>query len=259
MHSRELAHRDVKPQNVLLRQRQPQEPEQQPQQQQAGGGAAAARPYDPMPTLPLVAPREDQSLQRQEQQAEEQAGEEQGWAADAWQSDGDAAGRGAAAAAAAAYSAAGAAAERSAPPEAGQQQRQQQQEEEAWWAERLPSWRREHEAVLMDFGSTRPALVEVRNRAEAMAAQEDAEVGWACNGGGGWGGRRTAPRWKVEHPVPSPVLANVPVRVVWTKQFRHWLAIWGGTWARCCKNRRSGAQGSTGGPPACMRLQGTLP
>jgi hypothetical protein len=35
----------------------------------------------------------------------------------------------------------------------------------------------EFHAVLMDFGSTKPARVEVFNRAEAMAVQEDAEVG----------------------------------------------------------------------------------
>ena len=46
------------------------------------------------------------------------------------------------------------------------------------------------EAVLTDFGSTRPAHVVVRNRAEAVAVQEDAEVGGEggrCWGGGGGG------------------------------------------------------------------------
>ncbi|KAL4856247.1 Serine/threonine-protein kinase ENV7 [Chlorella vulgaris] len=42
--------------------------------------------------------------------------------------------------------------------------------------QRLAAWQRQYEAVLMDFGSTRTALVQVRNRAEAMAVQEDAEA-----------------------------------------------------------------------------------
>ncbi|KAL4856246.1 Serine/threonine-protein kinase ENV7 [Chlorella vulgaris] len=37
--------------------------------------------------------------------------------------------------------------------------------------QRLAAWQRQYEAVLMDFGSTRTALVQVRNRAEAMARQ----------------------------------------------------------------------------------------
>ncbi|KAL4451544.1 hypothetical protein ABPG75_007206 [Micractinium tetrahymenae] len=187
MHSGELAHRDVKPQNVLLRkrqqqqqQRQQQDKQQQQQQhdqqhQHPGGGRATERAYDPVPPLPLAAPQEDQSLQRQEQQVEQQAEQwadgKQGWAAGSWQSSSDAAGSGTAAAAAAAYAAAGAPAELAAEHE-GQRQRRQ---EEAWWAGRLEPWRREHEAVLMDFGSARLAVVEVRNRMEAMAAQEDAE------------------------------------------------------------------------------------
>lgn len=183
MHRQGLAHRDVKPQNVLLRasqQRAQHQEHQEPQQPHAGGDRAAAGQYDPMPPLPLAAPDEDQILQRQEPPPDGQAGlradGEQGWAAESWQSDGAAAGRGVAAAAAAAYTAAGAPAGGAAKPD-GQQRQQQQHQKEAWWAERLHSWQTEHEGVLMDFGSTRPALVEVRNRAEAMAAQEDAEVG----------------------------------------------------------------------------------
>ncbi len=34
-----------------------------------------------------------------------------------------------------------------------------------------------YEAVLMDMGSARPAVVEVNNRMDALALQEDAEVG----------------------------------------------------------------------------------
>jgi hypothetical protein len=34
-----------------------------------------------------------------------------------------------------------------------------------------------YEAVLMDFGSARPAVVEIGNRMDAMALQEEAEVG----------------------------------------------------------------------------------
>jgi serine/threonine kinase 16 len=46
--------------------------------------------------------------------------------------------------------------------------------------QRLAAWQRQYEVVLMDFGSTRTALVQVRNRAEAMAVQEDAEASTAC-------------------------------------------------------------------------------
>ena len=34
-----------------------------------------------------------------------------------------------------------------------------------------------YEAVLMDFGSARPAVVEINNRMDALALQEEAEVG----------------------------------------------------------------------------------
>lgn len=51
---------------------------------------------------------------------------------------------------------------------------------QAGWQQRLAAWQRQYEAVLMDFGSTRTALVQVQNRAEAMAVQEDAEASNAC-------------------------------------------------------------------------------
>jgi len=163
MHSQlpALAHRDVKPHNVLLRRRQ------QGQQGQhavhAGGlvGSSSSRGaarYDPTP--PLEAPQEDQSPQRRQQQA----APEQGWAEGAWQAE-----PGGTTAAEEAGEAAVIAVEHE-----GQRQRETQ---ERWWAERLGGWRQRYEAVLMDFGSTRPALVEVATRRQAMTLQEDAEVG----------------------------------------------------------------------------------
>lgn len=168
LHSRGLAHRDVKPQNVLLRLRQ-----------QAGGppdgsasGAAAPAAYDPAPPIePLGSSRE-----------------EPGWEAGSW-----AASPSGAAAEAAGDSAPAVIAveQESDPPSSSQRHRQQRQQQEhqhpawggaggtppeAWWASRLPAWQERYEAVLMDFGSTRSALVQVQGRQQAMAVQEDAEV-----------------------------------------------------------------------------------
>lgn len=159
LHSQEpaLAHRDVKPQNVLLRVRQAA-------RQPGSGGSSSARPapssYDPAPPIEPMG-------SGQEQQQE--------WAAGSW----DAGGGGGLAAAPGRGSAAVIGVE-----EEGQGQRRHSrpawggdaQPPAEWWQQRLEQWQERYEAVLMDFGSTRAALIEVRGRSQAMAAQEDAEA-----------------------------------------------------------------------------------
>ena len=164
MHSMEppLAHRDLKPQNVLLRLtqlptsagNQSQQPQQQQQLQQEGG--SKPRPGGSN----RVAPLEQDGGEGNEQQ--------QQWVAEGWQSDGT---PNTATAAVIAVE-----------EEGQQRQPRAEQQGQQWWQQGLAQWRQRYEAVLMDFGSTRPALVQVRSRSEAMAAQEDAEVwGGSCS------------------------------------------------------------------------------
>lgn len=173
MHIQEppLAHRDVKPLNVLLRSRQAaanggsQEAGQQQGQQQWRQQVGS---YDPVPPIePLPSSRE--------------AGG--GWEAGGWEDGG-----GSTAAAGAAGAANNGTAAVIAVQQEGEQHRQARHHRhaswdadrgrlpDAWWQRRLPQWRQQHEAVLMDFGSARPMPIAVRSRSQAMAAQEDAEV-----------------------------------------------------------------------------------
>ena len=167
MHALEpaLAHRDIKPHNVLLRRRQADGATAAAAAACGSGGGGGGWPKAGAAMPPLAAPREAQSVRRQ------QTEDAPGWAAGEWGdgggSDGGAAGAG---------NAPGAAAVVPVEHEGQRQERQQQGDE--WWASRLPRWQQRHEAVLIDFGSARPARVEVRSRMEAMAVQEDAEVGW---------------------------------------------------------------------------------
>jgi hypothetical protein len=62
-----------------------------------------------------------------------------------------------------------------APPQ-GRQQQQRQQQQQQQQQHRKRRRRRRYGAVLMDFGSARPAEVRVTNRVDALALQEDAEV-----------------------------------------------------------------------------------
>lgn len=172
MHTQEppLAHRDVKPLNVLLRSRQGaanggHEAGQQQGQQRRWQQVVS---YDPVPPIePLPSSREADG----------------GWEAGGWEDGG-----GSTAAAGAAGAADSGTAAVIAVQQEGEQHRQARHHRHAswdadrgrlpdeWWQRRLPQWRQQHEAVLMDFGSTRSMPIAVRNRSQAMAAQEDAEV-----------------------------------------------------------------------------------
>lgn len=176
MHRQEpaLAHRDVKPQNVLLRvgkQAQQAQRVQQAQQQQAAGGPASGGSYDPVPPIaPLGSGSRDK--------------EQQAWAAgECHGGTGSGGGSAADGAPPPPESAAVIAVEQEG--EEGRQQRRHRHPQwgsdggsppPEWWQQRLGRWQEQYEAVLMDFGSTRTARVEVQSRTQAMAAQEDAEV-----------------------------------------------------------------------------------
>ena len=186
MHSMEppLAHRDVKPQNVLLRRRPPAGV---PQSDGPGGigvgqaGGSRSGGYGPVPAL---LPLEEQQQQEQEGRQQQQ----QPWNVGEWRTSEGGAGQADGSAVATASTAAAVIAvvdEEGDKPLPPQQQQQRQQPDEQWWQRRLEVWRqRGLEAVLMDFGSTRAQPVVVRNRSEAMVAQEDAEVGGRCMGVG---------------------------------------------------------------------------
>jgi serine/threonine protein kinase len=169
-----LAHRDLKPHNVLLRLRQ------------AGSEGGAVQGQGTAQQA-----KQQQQEKQQEQEETGQPSDEQPWQPQ-W-------GGGTS----------GGAAVVPVCEEGGQGGPQQQQRKrdvadapQEWWERRLAAWRQRYEAVLMDFGSTRPAPVQVRNRAEAVAVQEDAEVrlhwGADClssSSAGGWRAACCASSW----------------------------------------------------------------